>query len=77
MAEERNGRLRDRFGAALLTRLDIATVVAISALTLSGLSFYRSYIYTKQQLDVTVTDVSVRSVTRSTRTWYGAWAYWL
>jgi hypothetical protein len=58
MAQERPGELRQRFGAALLTRLDIATVVAVSALILSGLSFYRSYIYTKQQLDVTVTEVS-------------------
>jgi hypothetical protein len=40
------------------TRLDVTTVVAIGALTLSGISFYRSYIYTKQQLDVTVTEVS-------------------
>lgn len=40
------------------TRLDVTTVVAVSALALSALSFYRSYIYTKQQLDVTVTEVS-------------------
>jgi hypothetical protein len=40
------------------TRLDLTAIVAISALTLSGLSFYRSYLYTKQQLDVTVTEVS-------------------
>ncbi|HTK29592.1 MAG TPA: hypothetical protein VL309_08575 [Vicinamibacterales bacterium] len=39
-------------------RVDLATVTALSALTLSGLSFYRSYIYTKQQLEVTVTEVS-------------------
>jgi hypothetical protein len=40
------------------TRMDLTAIVAASALAVSGLSFYRSYIYTKQQLDVTVTDVS-------------------
>jgi hypothetical protein len=35
-----------------------ATIVAICALSLSGLSFYRSYVYEKQQLDITVTEVS-------------------
>src|SRR5207248_11028919 len=40
------------------TRLDLTAVVAVMALGISGLSFYRSYIYTKQQLDVTVTEVS-------------------
>jgi hypothetical protein len=39
-------------------RLDFAAVMALSALTLSILGFYRSYIYTKHQLDVTVTEVS-------------------
>ena len=39
-------------------RMDITTLVALMALAISGLSFYRSYIYTKQQLDVTVTEVS-------------------
>jgi hypothetical protein len=39
-------------------RMDITTLVALMALAVSGLSFYRSYIYTKQQLDVTVTEVS-------------------
>ena len=38
--------------------MDITTIVALMALGISGLSFYRSYIYTKQQLDVTVTEVS-------------------
>jgi hypothetical protein len=38
--------------------LDLTAVVAVSALSLSALSFYRSYIYTKQQLEVTVTEVS-------------------
>ena len=33
-------------------------VLAVCALGVSGLSFYRSYIYTKQQLDITVTEVS-------------------
>jgi hypothetical protein len=44
--------------AGLRARLDLTTTVAIAALALSGLSFYRSYLYTHQQLDVTVTDVS-------------------
>jgi hypothetical protein len=38
--------------------MELTTIVALCALGLSGLSFYRSYIYTKQQLDITVTDVS-------------------
>jgi hypothetical protein len=40
------------------TRMDLTTIVAVSALALSALSFYRSYLYIKQQLDVTVTEVS-------------------
>jgi hypothetical protein len=38
--------------------LELTTIVAIGALTVSGLSFYRSYVYEKQQLDITVTEVS-------------------
>lgn len=38
--------------------MDITTVVAVMALSISGLGFYRSYIYTKQDLEVTVTEVS-------------------
>src|SRR5258705_13468514 len=49
-AEDRLSRWR--------TRLELTTILAISALSLSALSFYRSYIYTNQQLDVTVTEVS-------------------
>jgi len=56
MAEE-TGRRRFDF-SGWRARLELTSVVAISALALSGLSFYRSYIYTKQQLDVTVTEVS-------------------
>src|SRR5258707_6043504 len=40
------------------TGMELTTIVAICALSLSGLSFYRSYIYEKQQLDITVTEVS-------------------
>jgi hypothetical protein len=40
------------------TRMDLTAIVAVLALSVSGLSFYRSYLYTKQQLDVTVTEVS-------------------
>src|SRR2546425_944353 len=32
--------------------------MALIALAISGLSFYRSYIYTKQELEITVTEVS-------------------
>jgi hypothetical protein len=38
--------------------MDIGTLMALLALAISGLSFYRSYIYTKQDLEVTVTEVS-------------------
>src|SRR5215470_5324839 len=38
--------------------MDLTTVVALMALAISGLGFYRSYIYTKQDLEVTVTEVS-------------------
>jgi hypothetical protein len=39
-------------------KIDLTATVAILAMAISALSFYRSYIYTKQQLDVTVTEVS-------------------
>src|SRR6266566_1787687 len=39
-------------------RMDLTAIVALIALAISGLSFYRSYIYTKQNLEVTVTEVS-------------------
>ena len=38
--------------------MDLTTVVALIALAISGLGFYRSYFYTKQNLEVTVTEVS-------------------
>jgi len=41
-----------------MKRLELGTVMAVVALAISGLSFYRSYIYTKQDLEVTVTEVS-------------------
>jgi hypothetical protein len=44
--------------ASMRARMDLTTLLAISALAISALSFYRSYLYTSQQLDVTVTDVS-------------------
>jgi len=34
------------------------TVLAVAALLVSGLSFYRSYLYTKQDLEITVTEAS-------------------
>jgi hypothetical protein len=39
-------------------QMDLTTVLALAAIAISGLSFYRSYIYTKQELEVTVTEVS-------------------
>ena len=44
--------------SSLRVRLDVTTIVALLALSISGLSFYRSYLYTNNQLDVTVTEVS-------------------
>jgi hypothetical protein len=38
--------------------MELTTIVTVAALALSGLSFYRSYMYTNQQLEVTVTEVS-------------------
>ena len=38
--------------------MELPTIVAVGALVLSGLGFYRSYIYEKQALDITVTEVS-------------------
>jgi hypothetical protein len=40
------------------TRMDLTTILAVAAFAVSALSFYRSYYYTKQELDVTVTEVS-------------------
>ena len=37
---------------------DMAAIISLIALALSGMSFYVSYFYKNQQLDVTVTDVS-------------------
>jgi hypothetical protein len=56
MAEELNKPSPPRVG--WLSGLELTTMVAIGALALSGLSFYRSYVYEKQQLDITVTEVS-------------------
>jgi hypothetical protein len=39
-------------------RIDLGAVLALLALAISGLSFYRSYLYTKQNLEITVTEVS-------------------
>lgn len=39
-------------------RIDMTATVAILAVVLSGLSFYRSYYYVKQALELTVTEVS-------------------
>ena len=49
---------REEARASWRAGLELTTILALCALGLSGLSFYRSYIYTKQQLDITVTEVS-------------------
>ena len=46
------------FTRELRAKIDLTTVMALIALAISGLSFYRSYIYTKQDLEITVTEVS-------------------
>src|SRR3954468_24392730 len=38
--------------------IELGTVLALAALLVSGLSFYRGYLYTKQDLEITVTEVS-------------------
>src|SRR3954451_15770114 len=38
--------------------IELGTVLAVAALLVSGLSFYRGYLYTKQDLEITVTEVS-------------------
>src|SRR5262245_21724581 len=38
--------------------MDLTTIMALIALAISGLSFYRSYIYKSQNLRITVTEVS-------------------
>ncbi len=43
---------------ALRAKVDLTTLMALMALAISVLSFYRSYIYTKQDLEITVTEVS-------------------
>src|SRR6185503_5973987 len=40
------------------TQMDFTALVAVIALAISGLSFYRSYLYTKHDLEITVTEVS-------------------
>ena len=42
----------------LRAKMDLTTIMALIALAISGLSFYRSYIYKNQDLEVTVTEVS-------------------
>jgi hypothetical protein len=56
MVEEREKRAE--LSAGWRAGMELTTIVAICALGLSGISFYRSYIYEKQQLDITVTELS-------------------
>jgi hypothetical protein len=58
MAQTAQETAQEASAASQRTKLDVTVMIAIMALTLSAVSFYRSYIYTKQQLDVTVTEVS-------------------
>src|SRR4029079_216200 len=45
-------------GRRFRTRLDFTTTLSVVALSISALSFYRSYIYTQQQLEIAVTELS-------------------
>jgi len=45
----------------LIPQVDPGTIIAIVALVLSGLSFYLNFLYTKQNLEVTVTEVSYQT----------------
>jgi len=56
MVEEREKRPARSAGSR--AGLELTTLVAVGALVLSVLGFYRSYIYEKQALDITVTEVS-------------------
>jgi hypothetical protein len=49
---------REELAANWRAKMDLTALVAVMALGLSAFSVYRSYYYTKQQLDVTVTEVS-------------------
>lgn len=40
------------------TEIKLTTVVAVGAFVLSGLNFYRSYLYVHKELEITVTEVS-------------------
>jgi len=48
----------DRRPRTWVPHVELGTVLAVAALLVSGLSFYRSYLYTKQDLEITVTEVS-------------------
>lgn len=48
----------DRKTRRWVPHVELGTVLAVAALLVSGLSFYRSYLYTKQDLEITVTEVS-------------------
>ena len=56
MAQQKNGQDEQR--TSRRARIDVTTMATMVALALSVLSFYRSYFYINQQLDVTVTEVS-------------------
>src|ERR1700712_5356934 len=45
-------------GANVRKRIELAPIATVVAVVLSMLSFYRSYFYINQRLDVTVTEVS-------------------
>jgi hypothetical protein len=52
-----NGNTTDSV-KALRDRMDLTSIMALIALVISALSFYRSYIYKSQDLEITVTEVS-------------------
>ncbi len=51
----------ERSSRQWMRRVEFGTVMAIAALAISGLSFYRSYLYTKQDLQITVSEVSYQT----------------
>jgi len=48
----------DRKARTRVPHVELGTVLAVAALLVSGLSFYRSFLYTKHDLEITVTEVS-------------------
>jgi hypothetical protein len=58
MADASSGEKTTGLSRGWRAGVELGTILAVCALGLSGLSFYRSYIYEKQALEITVTEVS-------------------